>query len=443
LRRLRRRLTAGIFLDVWPRWATAGLLLSGIAALVCRLFFPPAAPFLAWLWLAPAAAVVPGLILCLRRVYGRAELVALADSLAGGHGTLLTLSEKPDAAWAGGPGVQALSTLVLPRWRLRRRLAPLLPAGLFLAVALLLPQRAVPQPVDAALATGIAEDLEAAVEVLKQQELITPEEENDLQEEIERIRRAALERVDAASWEAADALRERLAANLAEKQDAVKWAEDSLLRYAALGQAGGADSAAQAEELASALEKLEQLGLLAEAPEDLQKLFGGRGAAGGKFQIPSDPEALRRLAASLSEYLQGRERRFRELGELGRAFGRFDPGEFPLEFGPGPDLDGSPGTGGINRGRGDAPLTWGEETQPFDRFKAMPLPAGAARSPDEWAPITVLPGAPTEAPELSALSAARTYAGTAGQAAWRRSLAPRHHRAVRKYFESPAPSGAR
>jgi hypothetical protein len=72
---------------------------------------------------------------------------------------------------------------------------------------------------------------------------------------------------------------------------------------------------------------------------------------------------------------------------------------------------------------------------PADRFKSQPLPPGNARRPDDWTPVVVLPGAPQEAPELSASSGARSYAAAAGQAAWRRTLAPRHQSAVKKYFD--------
>jgi hypothetical protein len=46
-----------------------------------------------------------------------------------------------------------------------------------------------------------------------------------------------------------------------------------------------------------------------------------------------------------------------------------------------------------------------------------------------------LPGAPLESPRSSGQALARQYAAAAGAAAWRRSLAPRHQSAVRKYFE--------
>ena len=66
LRRLARRLAIGLFLDVWPTWAVASLLLAGLVALVCRMFFAGAAPRLPWLWLAPVLTALPALVVCYR-----------------------------------------------------------------------------------------------------------------------------------------------------------------------------------------------------------------------------------------------------------------------------------------------------------------------------------------------------------------------------------------
>ena len=429
LRRLARRLAVGLFLDVWPAWAVGSLLVTGLAALLCRLFVPGAAPHLPWLWLAPLLVVVPAVVVCFRRAYRPGDVVALADSLAGGHGLLLTLMERDDPTWAGSPLIENVSSVDLPRLRPWRSLGLVPPAAAFLAAVLWLPQR-IPPASDALLADDIAADLTATLTELKQQALVTPEEEQKLEEEIERLRRAADERVDASSWEAADALRERVVASLSEKQEAAKWAEDSLRRFAAAAQDGTdgtSNSQAEAAELAAAIEKLARSGLLAGAPADLQQRL-----ARGK--LAADAQSLRDLTASLSEYLAETRGRFGDLARLGKEFGRFDPSEFPLEFGASPDGDGNPGNGGINRGRGDAPLTWGEESLSLDRFKAAPLPPGAARSPDDWAPLVELPGAPGQAPVLSTPSAARRYAPSAGQTAWRRTLAPRHQSAVKKYF---------
>ena len=425
LRRLARRLAIGLFLDVWPGWAVASLFLCGFVVLVCRLFFPRASSYLPWLWLAPLAAVLPVLVICRVRAFRPDQIVAVADWLGGGRGVLLTMHEQRDDGWAEIPIVQAASRFELPVARPWRRLAPLTPACAFLAASLWLPQRT-PPPGQGALATDLTGELSTVVAELKQQALLTPEEEKKIEEEIERIRQSADQRVDASSWEAADAVRERLVSDLAAKQDALKWAEESLARFdaAASGGAAGESSAAQAAELTQALEQLAKSGLLAGAPPDLQKLLKG-----GK--LPADPKALRELAASLSTHLGEAKGRFGDVAKLGREFGRFDPAEFPVAEGARSE---QPGRGGVDRGRADAPLTWGRESQALNRFKATPLPPGAPRSPDDWTPLVELPGAPQEAAVLSTSTAGRRYDPTAGQSAWRRTLAPRHQSALKKYF---------
>lgn len=429
LRRLARRLALGLFLDVWPGWAAASLLAAGLAALACRMFFPAASPWLPWLWLAPIVTAAPALVLCVVRAYRPADVVAVADWLSGGRGLLLAMLETGDPAWLESPALAHAAAFSLPRLRPWRRLRVLPVAIAFLAVVLLLPQRT-PRGSQAALADDIAADLTAAVAELKQQDLIAPGEEKTLEEAIERIRRGAEERVDASSWEAADALREKLAADVAAKEDAMRWAQESLARYAASpsGTKGDPRAPAAAAELTKALENLARSGLLDAASKDLlRQLKAGT--------LPADPKALGELAAAVSKYLAEGRGRAAALARLGKEAGRFDPREFPLNHSEmARDGDGDPGRGGVNRGRGDAELTWGKETVPFDRFKATPLPPGAARSADDWAPVVELPGSPEASPNRGSAAAARQYGAVAGQAAWRRTLAPRHQSAVKKYF---------
>jgi hypothetical protein len=428
--RLSRRLALGAFFDVWPKWAAGSLLLAGIIALICRLLVPGAEPYLNWLWLAPVLSLVPAAVVCLRDAYSETDVVALADSLSGGHGLLVTLHEQYDPRWSDSPSVERAAQLVVPRLNPWRRLAILVPALAFLVVALALPQRSAPGATP--LGAQIADDLSTTLAELQQRELVTPEEEQQLEEAIERIRDAADKRVDAGSWEAADALREQVVASLAQKQDAVKWAQESLQRYEEAMKSGGGDAgkaAAEAQELTQALEKLAQSGLLSNAPEDLKQLMkGGR--------LPTDAASREKLMNALQQYLGETNGRFGKLAGLGKEFGRFDPSEFPLESGEGngPDGDGRPGRGGVNRGRGDAELTWGDESKRHERFKTTPLPPDAPRSPDDWAPLVEMRGAPKESAVLSSQAAARQHEATAGQSAWRRTLAPRHQSAVKRYF---------
>jgi hypothetical protein len=445
LRRLRCRLAIGVFFDFWPRWAAAGLLLAGIIVLTCRLWFPGIA--LGWplLWIAPIIAGIPALIQSAGHFYRPDHIAAIADSLSGGQGTLLALLETQDPAWMNFRGIQKFAAFPFPRFHVWRKLAILGPAAAFLAITLVLPQR-MPAAARAALANDIAAELKTKLEALKKQDLIAPSEEKELQAEIERIRKDSLERVDASTWEASDSMREKFAAKISEKQDAMKWAADVLSRFPKSGESGSANDGAsgsaksdiRAGELGAAIDKLAHTGMLANAPEELQKLLGGKDAiAAGKCQLPKDAQSMKKLAASFKNYLGDQGKKISDMAQRTGA-SRFDPSEYPpFNYERGRDGDGNPGTGGLNRGRADADLTWGKESKGFDIFKSQSLPPGSYRNPDEWAPFATMLGAPKPSPELSGASSGMQYAGVA-QNAWRRSLAPRHYSAVKKYFDNTA-----
>jgi hypothetical protein len=398
-------------------------MVAGCAALVCRLFVPAAGPYLSWLLAAPALAILPAAVISIRRAYRPEQVLAIVDALSGGDGSVLTLAERNDQAWSQAPQIHRAAHIPLPRLRPWRRLAIVAPALAFLVVALLLPQRMAAAGV-APIADDVVAGLSTTLAELKAHDLVTQQEEKQLEQEIERVRTAARERMDASAWEAADAVKEKMAANAAAKQDAAKWAQQALAQYSAAGGEGSPDSAANAE-LSRALEALAKSGALAGASAEIQKML-----ASGK--LPGDAASLGKLAAALAQYLGN----VQSLGEL-RGFGgrdsRFDPAEFAAA-GQSEDGDGLPGRGGINRGRADAELTYGQETQPGGRFKAQALPPGYVRSPDDWAPVVNMPGAPIVAPEVGGRAASRAYADEGGQAAWRRTLAPRHQSAVKKYF---------
>jgi hypothetical protein len=435
VRRLSRRLAIGLFLDIWPAWAVGGFLAAGALVVIARLFVAPAAPYLAWFWVTPLVAALPALVVCLRRAYRPAQVIALADSLAGGDGLLLALAERPDAAWSASDVLDRIARHPLPSLRPWRQLR-LLPAAMaFLAAAFLVPQRVVADASHAALADQVVAGAVSSVAAMKKDQLITREEEKKLDQEIQQIRLGAKGRVDAGSWEAADAMQERMAANLAAKQDAVKWAQESMSRLAAAAAQGGTNAsngtassaAADAAELTKALQRLAESGLLNGAPSELAALAAGRG-------LPADPQSLARLQAMLGKFLGDKAGRLAEAASIAKG-GRFDPSEFATGASEGAHT-GQPGRGGVDRGRGDADLTFGPETKRFDRFKAQALPPGSVRSPDDWAPIAELPGAPATAAVTGASAAARNYTAGAGQEAWRRTLAPRHQSAVKKYFDA-------
>ena len=430
VRRFSRRLRIGLFLEAWPQWAAGALLVAGCTALVCRLFLPAADPYLYWLLAAPALAILPAAVISIRRAYRPEQVLAIVDALTGGDGAVLTLSERHDQAWSQAPQIDRAARVSLPRFTPWRRLAVVVPALAFLLIGLLLPQRT-PAAGASPMADDVAAGLAATLAEMKTHDLVTPEEEKQLEQEIERVKNAAREKMDASAWEAADAVREKMASNAAAKRDAASWAQEALARYSAAGGAdGNTDSASAKDELSRALEALARSGALTGAPADIQKML-----ASGK--LPGDAASLAKLAASLAQYLGDVQGSLAELRGFGGRGSRFDPSEFAAAGegeGEGLAAGNRPGRGGVTRGRADAELTYGQETLPAERFKAQALPPGYVRSPDDWAPVVNMPGAPIVSPEVGGRAASRAYAEEAGQAAWRRTLAPRHQSAVKKYF---------
>src|SRR4029078_263681 len=115
LRRLRRRLVLGVFLDLWPRWAAASLLVAGGIALVCRLWFPETLFSLLPLWLVPGFAAIPVIAMCFSRAYRPEQVAAIADHLNGGQGTLLSLLETRDSLWASSLAIRTFSCFPMRR----------------------------------------------------------------------------------------------------------------------------------------------------------------------------------------------------------------------------------------------------------------------------------------------------------------------------------------
>lgn len=91
----------------------------------------------------------------------------------------------------------------------------------------------------------------------------------------------------------------------------------------------------------------------------------------------------------------------------------------------------------MNRGRGDAPLTWGDESDLENtKFKETVLPPGYLDQPKDEV-IGVTKTAPDVDPAESAPRSSRRKVDPAsGKETWNRKLRPRHRNVVRKYFNS-------
>ncbi|TAJ02395.1 MAG: hypothetical protein EPO68_18190 [Planctomycetota bacterium] len=96
----------------------------------------------------------------------------------------------------------------------------------------------------------------------------------------------------------------------------------------------------------------------------------------------------------------------------------------------------------MNRGRGDAEISWGDETpEHAAEMEQQALPAADAMDLDRLELLSQGLGAPRADAQGEAAGNAGQQA-SAGAPVWKRSLAPRHRRAVETYFgaaPTPAP----
>ena len=94
-----------------------------------------------------------------------------------------------------------------------------------------------------------------------------------------------------------------------------------------------------------------------------------------------------------------------------------------------------PGRGDVTRGRADAHLEYKNQTEgTTDAFKAKKLPPGRLPS-KEWERTGLRRTTPTTQPERAGATGGAGDQG-AGEASWRRRLAPHHRDVVRKYFST-------
>lgn len=94
----------------------------------------------------------------------------------------------------------------------------------------------------------------------------------------------------------------------------------------------------------------------------------------------------------------------------------------------------NPGQGGVSRGRGDAEMTWGEETPgETDPFESKTLPDARYADPEHTGIVGIGAAAPPVDPQAEAPGSGAIEA-SGGQSAWRRRLAPQHRDAVRTWF---------
>lgn len=437
----------------------------GVAVLVLRTVVGFNSPALVWGSAGLVAIAAASAVLAYRRVPSRESARALLDhhSLCGG--LLMASSEVGLGVWQ-----ERIPPLVMPRlrWRGRRTWGLFAAACAFVAISFAVPQRYVtsmsrrPLNVESEVA-----DLQRKIEILEEEQVLEPEQATEMAKKLERVAAEARGEDPAKTWEALDHLDEAVTAAarqsaeeaLAKTEKAAK--AESLAR--GLGEAAAdLDPAA----LSQAMEKLAELVNKAAADNEALRSALGEEMCSACQAGSLDLGQCKELAACLGqckEGLAGKLARLAEAGlispqaldkiaELGQCDGT-GLAEF-LKEGEGAGLglscseqidlwlaEGMPGQGGVDRGRGDAPMTW---TDPSSEegvdFTEQALPPASVAALKENRLVGVSIGAPTvEAPADPTGQGGLDGAAAGGGSAHVHTVLPRHRGSVKRYFEREEP----
>lgn len=461
LRRNLFRLHLGQFLRCAGDALSVYLCAFGTAVLFAKLLIPALWPHVLWMSL----GVLPIIAWAWWRSrvdgFTEREAIALLDRSLGAGGLLMALSEAPDSEWeARLPQLEAAWRASLPRVRPRRFASYVTVPLLFAVGACFIPVRqSQATPIEpGTVGQNAAKNLEDLLVGLDEVEALEEDEKEELQEEIEKL---IEETKDAPltheRWEMLDSIEQRLRLRLDEAAAAAANAGSaaSLLAAAAAGDMPPMSAERQAqleEQVMDALEAMAARGAFANASPELQKALSEM-LKNGKLNPSGDPRERAELMKGLSEFLNSEREKLDEMrkkandgrcskcgskecdgtcdgqGQCQNCGGSCNGGEC--------ENGSKPGRGGVTRGRGDAEMTWGDESDDQGvKFKETVLPPGFLEDPqNQVLGVTLAP--PEETPDAAApRGAARDQRATAGREAWNRQLRPRHRSVVRKYFDS-------
>ncbi|MBN2021130.1 MAG: hypothetical protein JW749_13005 [Sedimentisphaerales bacterium] len=439
------------------RFLTAWAFVIGVVIITLRVVLTVTVPVMLWI----TASMAPGLIwvavVSWRATPKHSAVRALLDKLNSCGGLLMTAAEVPLGPWR-----QKMPSVAGPaiKWHGSRTISVFALSVGFVLVSFLLPQRFVNITLARPLEIGpdIAR-LAEQVEAMQEANIISDEQARRLKEQLEQLSRETSGYDPAKTLEAIDHLEDVLT------KEAVKAASDELNRMQNLAKA---ESLAQGldeggdelpEELLS--QAMAELGSvmqsLAAGDEALKNALSPdtlKACKTGRFS----PEQLREILSALKEFK----------GDISQATdklckaGLIDPNALQVcnqladanaagliaflkenadKMGMSEAISAycsSPGSGGVSRGRGDAPMTWADESSKEGAvFKERVLPPAAMQALRDSIKMGFSPVAPSveQGIEKPVAGGVLDEAPAGSGEAFKQKIMPRHRSVVQRYFE--------
>ena len=434
-------------------WCAAWFFLLGVVVLAVRM--------LTW-WpthylVAAAGAVLPiAVFIAFRQWNQRPRLDALravVDKHNEAGGMVVAEGEVDMRHWE-----KELPELDLPefRWRSSRPLMVFASSAVFLAVAFLLPQKHLGFAGKNNMEIGqLVGELSEEIEVLEEENILDEEKANDLEQQLDRLNKEASAQDPAKTWEALDHLKDsnkELAKQAAEeaikKMESLKHSETLAGALGMMPEPNEAVSTKGMQDLAAMLElMMMEKGLLGlEMPEELLK-----GAKVGQLtpeQMKQLMKAIQNNKSKLGECV-GKLANLKlidasKLGQCNKAGQCPNPKALAAFLAK--ECNGTNNCsglavafcrGGVNRGRGDAPMTW-QDASSFDgtKTKDQALPMGSMTSMKDAQFVGISRSAPeVSGGEENAGSGALSGANAGGGSAEVQRVLPQHKGAVNRFFK--------
>lgn len=434
-------------------FVTIWFFIWGAVALVLRAASATPRGRLLWGAAGIAVAVIAAAIVSRRRLPSRDSVRAMLDDRNDCGGLLMAGADADLGTWRV-PEV----TLPKLRWRKARAFGMLAAASAFVLISLLAPVRFV--TINAARPMDVSrevENLSAQIEALKEAQVIEEAKAEALEQKLDQLGQEASGEDPAKTWEALDHLNDAVEKAAKEAAEAANARQERLARAEALaeGLTAGADqldsktmteamrtlgemtreAVKENESLAGdlspeTLEAIKSGSLKAEHLKDLSKaLSQSNSALNQKLSKLSksgmvNPNALKGGAQANRRDNSGLARFLKENAE------KMSVDEATLKW--------CEGKGGVDRGRGDAAMTWTDgPNEKGARFKEKVLPPSSVAGLNDSQLVGLSASAPTVSAGGVAAHGALNSAASGGGSAYTQTILPRHRGAVRRYFDRP------
>ena len=367
------------------------------------------------------------------------QLVALVDAHTRNGGLLMAASETPLGEWrikdSDAPQVQ---------WRPNRELAVAVIAAAFAVGVLFVPARKSEARQTLAIGRDI-ERLQDRVDVLREEKLIEDAQAETMEKTLDELRTEAAGEDPAKAWEALDSIDEATAQSAKEAGEKAIEQSQQLTKLEAMAFALGSDAVEQSQ-LADGMKDLQsELSAAQAESEALSKVDAGAALSKEQLQqianaAKAGKESLRNTLSKLRERGLIDEKTLRQFEDAANFANRDELAKYLKQNAGGTKLSTAVGEfcmakPGVNRGRGDAPMYFGDKAKEEGKFDEQTLPPADAAALAQSQLVAVSAATPGGDQLQRSTGGALNNAGAGSGSAHTTEVLPRHRGTVQRYFE--------